>query len=386
MTPRGDRLDIILDQMLDNWTRGGPLVGAELIVRHRGTLLYHKATGLRDRENGQPVVENTVFRLASLTKAITSVAAMALIDRGLFGLDDLVSKFLPEFLPRLASGEVPPITIRQLLTHTAGLTYSFLQPDDSPYRRARISDGVDEPGVSMSEQMRRIASVPLIYTPGTSWGYSVGLDVIGAVIERVTGGSLEEAVATSVTKPLGMSDTSFAPPDRNRLVAQYMDGHPTPSRMGDHQVIPFGEGTVHFVPDRAWTPGSFNSGGAGLFGTAADYARFLEAVRTRDSKILSAKSAEAVFTNGTNDFLIGFLGPGWGFGIGGAVLVEPAVAGSPQSAGTWHWSGGYGHHCFVDPTRELTMILMTNTSFAGMVGLIPDTIRDVIYSQIGTTD
>lgn len=384
MTSGNDRLDTTLDRMLEQWIESGKLVGAELVIQHRGDVVYHKASGLRDREKGKPMGEGTIFRLASLTKAITSVAAMAMIDRGLFSLEDQVSKFLPEFLPRLASGEAPPITIRQLLTHTAGLTYSFLQPDDGPYRRARVSDGVDEPGVSMSEQIRRIVSVPLIYTPGTSWGYSVGTDVIGAVIERVTGAPLEEAVATFVTTPLGMWDTSFAPPDPNRLVAQYVDDFPTPSRMRDHQVTPFGEGAVHFVPDRALTPGTFQSAGAGLFGTASDYARFLEAVRTRDNTILSTESAEAVLTNGTNDLLVAPLGPGWGFGIGGAVLVDPAAAGSPQSAGTWHWSGGYGHHCFVDPARQLTMILMTNTSFAGMVGVIPDTIRDVIYSQIGT--
>jgi CubicO group peptidase (beta-lactamase class C family) len=163
------------------------------------------------------VRDDTVFRLASMSKPIVSVAALALIDQGKLSLDDPVTKWLPDFRPRLADGREPVITVRHLITHTSGLGYKFLEAADGPYHKAEVSDGIAEPGLTAAVNLERLASVPLLFEPGTSWSYGLSIDVLGEVIARAGGRTLPELVEQLVTGPLAMTDTRFTVTDRGRL-------------------------------------------------------------------------------------------------------------------------------------------------------------------------
>ena len=228
--------------------------------------------------------------------------------------------------------------------------------------------------------MRRIASVPLVFEPGTDWRYSVSTDVLGAVVASASGMTLPEAVARYVTGPLGMADTTFVVADPARLAAAYRDGEESATRMHEAgDTVPMGEPGVPFSPGRATDPEAWPSGGGGMSGTAADYARFLEAIRTGGAPVLSAASAELLTTHQIGDLRAWSEGEGWGHGLGAAVLLDPAAAGTPQHAGTWQWGGVLGAHWFVDPVEALTVVVLTNSSLAGVIGDFPVEFRDAIY-------
>ena len=283
------------------------------------------------------------------------------------GLDDPVIRWLPDFQPKLA-GQVPTITLRQLLTHTAGLSYGFMQPDDGPYLKLGVSDGMDQPGLGFAEQLKRVTEAGLFYPPGAAWLYSVGLDVLGAAMEAATGKALGAVVAEKVTDKLGMTDTGFSVSDPARLAVPYADGLP-PEKMGATHTVPFAElSGIKFAPERINTPGSFPSGGAGAACSAPDFLGFLEAIRTGGRPIVSQATASAMLTNQTGGHAIVTSGPGVGFGFGGAVIIDAEAAASPLPQGSWMWGGVYGHSWFVDPQGETSYVLMTNTSTEGMSG------------------
>ena len=364
------------------------IVGTVVLIARDGELVYEHSAGLADRESGKEMRIDALFRLASVTKAIVCAAAMALIERDELSLESPVDRWLPEFRPKLPSGESPAITIRHLLTHTAGLDYRFQQPPDGPYARANVSDGNDQPGLSMQENIRRIASAPLVNRPGVTWHYSVANDVLGAVMERAVGKPLPEIVSERITRPLGMSDTSFTVADVNRLAVPYVDATPVPKRMSDGEVVPLpppmpGAGIV-FVPSRVFDPTSFPSGGAGMTGSARDLLRFFETIRRGGGEMLSKESTAQMMRNQTANLSSDAQGPGpgVGFGFGGSVLVDPSATGSPQSRGTWQWGGVYGHSWFVDPERKLTVIALTNTALEGLFGTFPIQLRDAIYRAL----
>jgi CubicO group peptidase (beta-lactamase class C family) len=315
-----------------------------------------------------------------MTKPIVSVAALALVEQGRLRLDDPVTRYIPEFRPKLADGREPVITVRQLLSHTAGLDYPFNEPEGGPYHRASVSNGFDQPGISIAENLQRIASAPLLYEPGTGWSYSVAHDVLGEVVARAAGEPLPQVVERMVTGPLAMTDTAFVVHDPARLVTAYGDGAPRPSRMGEAYLLPsFGVSPTAYAPNRALDPASYPSGGAGLVGTASDYLRFLEALRAGGESALTSESVKALTASTTGDFGVSGPVPGWGFGFGLSVLDDPQPTGTPQSAGTWQWGGIYGSSWFVDPSRRLTVVVLTNTAVAGMIGPYPDAIRDAVY-------
>ena len=363
------------------------IVGAVVLVAHDGETVFEHAAGLANREAGTPMAIDALFRLASVTKAIVAAAAMTLVERGTLSLDSPVTQWLPEFQPALPSGESPQITIRHLLTHTAGLDYRFQQPADGPYVRANISDGLDQPGLSMQEHIARLASVPLVNPPGVVWRYSVAMDVLGAVMERAEGKSLPQIVDAQIARPLGLTDTAFEVRDAARLAVPYVDGVPRPTRMVDDEVVPvpFTPGTgIVFTPSRAFDTTSFPSGGSGMVGSAPEVLRFFEDLRSGGDPIVSDASAAQMRRN-QNATLPGDAQgpmPGWGFGFGGAVLVDPSAASTPQSPGTWQWGGVYGHSWFVDPQRRLTVVALTNTALEGLYGRFPIDVRDAIYHAL----
>jgi CubicO group peptidase (beta-lactamase class C family) len=359
------------------------LVGTVVLIAQGGKTVLARAMGYADREEGRPVREDSIFLFSSLTKPIVSAAAMVLMDRGVLHLDDPVSHWLPEFRPKMVDGTEPTITVRHLLTHTAGLTYGLSQPVGGPYDRAGVSDGLADPGLSIDEQLQRLGSVPLSYMPGSTWDYSLAIDVLGEVLARASGLTLPELVAQTITRPLRMVDTDFAVRDVHRLATPYVDGKP-PRRMRDPDVVPFGEGAgIRYAPSRISNPRSYPSGGAGMAGTAPDMLKFLEAVRQGGGEILTPSSARAMMSNQIGPLRINIdPTPSWGFGFGGAVLMDPQLAGVPQAAGTWKWGGVYGHHWFVDPVNQLTVVATTNTAIEGMIGKFTTDLMTAIYSAV----
>lgn len=357
------RLDPIVQAALDEQR----IVGGVVLAARGGALVYARAAGLADREAGRTMTRDAIFRASSLSKPIVTGAALALVEAGVIGLDDPVTRHLPDFRPAF-QGEIPTITLRHLLTHTAGLSYGFMQGEDGPYLKLGVSDGMDQPGLGFPEQLRRVTEAGLFFPPGAAWLYSVGIDVLGAAIEAATGKTLGQVVAEQVTGKLGMADTGFAITDPARLAVAYADG-PSPVKMGATHTVPFAElSGIRFAPDRILDPGSFPSGGAGMACSAPDFLAYVEAIRQGGGGVVSPATAKAMMTNQTGEHLIVTSGPGVGFGFGGAVITDAAVAASPLSTGAWMWGGVYGHSWFVDPARELSFVLMTNTSTEGMSG------------------
>ena len=371
------RIDSVIEQAIAEKR----IVGTVVLVSLDGKLVYQRAAGFADRESKRPMQVDSVFRLSSVSKPIVSAAALALVDQGKLSLDDPVTKWLPDFRPKLASGAAPTITVRQLLTHTSGLGYKFAEKPGSPYYQAGISDGFDELRISLDENVRRLATVPLFNPPGEAWRYSVSIDVLGAVIEKAAGKALPQVVAELITQPLGMRDTAFWAKDPARLAVPYHDAKPEPAPMSDPYVMPYGEGArMTYSPSRALDPKAFPSGGAGMVGTAPDVMRLLEAIRTGGKPILKAATAASMMRNQLGS--VTGPGPGMGFGFGGAVVVDPAAANTPQSAGTWQWGGVYGHTWDVDPARKLTVVAFTNTAPEGLWGKFTTDLRDAVYESV----
>ncbi|MBZ7925082.1 beta-lactamase family protein [Ensifer adhaerens] len=376
-----NRLKAELDPVIAGALDERRILGTVVEILVHGEPAYRCAAGFADREAGRPMTRDGIFLLSSVTKPIVTVAALTLVQSGRVGLDDAVSDWLPAFRPRLPDGSAPRITIRQLLTHSAGLSYVFMEQGDGPYHQHAISSGLDDTDDDFPTLLDKLSDIPLSYPPGKGWGYSMGLDVLGAVIEQVTGSTLPEAVTALVTGPLAMIDTAYAVTDTGRLVTHYGDGSPQPRRLASDDAVPFFGNPVRFSPGRIFNPRAFPSSGAGMAGTSGDVIRLLESLRTAHSPVLDDASARSMFdiqarTGGLAS------GPGWEFGFGGAVLVEPKIAGTPQSRGTLQWDGAYGHKWFVDPARGLTVIALTNTAFEGMNGRFPVDLRDAIYRSL----
>jgi CubicO group peptidase (beta-lactamase class C family) len=358
-----------LDAVIDGSLAADRIVGAVVLASVDGRVVYRRAAGFADREAGAAMQHDAIFRLASVSKLVVATTAMVLIAQRRLGLDGLVETWLPAFRPRLADGSPAHITIRQLLSHTAGLGYGFLEPEDGPYHRAGVSDGMDRSGLTLDENMRRLASVPLLFEPGSSWCYSLSIDVLGAVIEQTSGRTLPDAVRCWVTEPLGLTDTGFVVTDPARLAAAYADHAPRPRRMSDVDRIPTlpGLAAVAMDPARAHDTSAFPSGGAGMVGTAEDVLRLLETLRQGGAPILPELLTLEMGRDQTGGLpVVGW--PGWGHGLGFSVLEDPGAAGTSESPGTWRWGGAYGHSWFVDPAEKLSVVAFTNTALEGMSG------------------
>jgi len=326
--------------------------------------------------------ENTVFRLSSLSKPYVTAAAMHLIEDGELSLDEPVVNWLSDFHPKLADGSRPTITIRHLLTHTAGLGYTLMEGPDGEYRRLRIASGLGGEKVTLSENMRRLGQAALLAAPGSQWIYSMSIDVLGAVIERVTNESLPNAIERIVLRPLELSDTGFYARHPARLAVPYGDGKPEPVRMAEgHQLAVPPVGFATYYPSTALDSTAYPSGGGGMVGTAGDFVSFLEVIRTGGAPILRHETVATMMTDQVGSWAQS-QGPGWGFGFGWAVLVDPIAAVTPQSKGTIKWGGAYGHNWWIDPASRLTVVALTNTAFEGMWGKFTIDMRDYIYASL----
>ena len=357
------------------------IVGAVVLVALGGKVVYRRAAGYADRERNRPMQEDAIFRLASVTKPMVSAAALRLVEQGRLDLRAPVTRWLPEFRPRLRDGRSPVVTVHQLLTHTAGLSYGFMEAEDGPYRRAGVSDGLDA-GAGLGENLRRIAGVPLAYEPGAGWRYSVALDVLGAAMGAAVGEALPEIVRHEITQPLGLEDTGFTVRDISRLAAPYRDGSPAPVRMSSPTRVPFGASAIVFDPERVHDARAYPSGGAGMVGTAPDFMRFLLSLRPSATLRVLAAETVALMMRDHAGPQAESQGPGWGFGYGWSVLTDPARAGTPQGRGTIQWGGVYGHNWFFDPVNDVAVVVFTNTAPEGMSGRFPRAVRDAVYAWL----
>ena len=342
-----------------------------------------------------PATERALFRLASMTKPVTAAAVLQLADAGKLSLDDPVSKFIPEFKnPRVRTpdGPVPAdraVTVRDLLTHTAGLTYDAA---------GGLGNGVGPTEYSLEESVARLAERPLAYQPGKSWQYSLANDVLGRVVEVASGERFDRYLKKHLFDPLGMNDTGFAvdKKDADRFAALYAPGE-------DGRVRPVGG-----VADLdGWTvdvdaplnrdgadgddPG-YLSGGAGLVGTAGDYLRFCRMLLNRGEldgvRVLSEESVDAMATNQTGDFPMAFPLHGDGYGYGVGVVSEDLAAREdrPESPGAYGWAGLYLTYFWVDPDRDLAAVLMTQTLPAGAAADLRERFRDAVYQSLEEPD
>ncbi|MEH2541610.1 MULTISPECIES: serine hydrolase domain-containing protein [unclassified Bradyrhizobium] len=390
-----------LDEVLRGLVEGRSTPGIVVLILQDGRPVYSRSVGVREVGSTAPIGANDMFRVASMTKAVTSVAAMILVEQGKIGLDDPVSRFLPEFTKLRVRGpdgaEGPanrPPTIRELLTHTAGLSYNFINNARlvDAYRDARVTDGLDQPEVTTAEAMQRLASVPLGYQPGTGWEYSLATDVLGAVIEKVTGNGLQSFVTERIAKPLRIESFVFNAPDtvRSRFVQVTRPAQVTGALgtgyvpvMGPEAVpFPPTKGTASLDPNRAFSPTAYNSGGAGMSATIGDYVRFLQMLLNEGEldgvRVLRAETVRQMTQNATGNMPT-IRGPGWGFTLGFGILTDPAAAKSRLPAGSYGWGGIYGTQFWIDPTNRVIGVVMTQTAIIGS-GPISNPVREAFYA------
>jgi CubicO group peptidase (beta-lactamase class C family) len=357
-----------VEAFLQRYVDQGSIAGAVALVLQDGKVAYEKAVGWRDREAGTRMTADTVFRIASQTKAITSAAVLMLVEEGRVGLTDPVSRFIPEYARTTVAvvtvngmDTVPArrqITIRDLLTHTAGIAYGGSGPLSEIYAAKGLGPAAgfgyytadkDEP---ICDTMARLASLPFNAQPGDAFVYGYNTDILGCVVERASGMPLDAFFRTRITGPLKMPDTYFYMPtaDRQRLAAVY-----TTTREGKAERAPDGaRGQGHYVdgPRRSF------AGGAGLLSTARDYARFLEMIRNGGEldgvRLLSPRTVKLMTTN-----QIGTLhsSDGLGFGLG-FQTSDRFGANALDEVGAFGWAGAYGTLYRVDPSSGVTMLLM----------------------------
>lgn len=372
-----------VNEVIDRTLAEKRIVGAVVQIALGGNLVYSRPAGWADRELKRPMRENALFRYASVTKPVVSTAALVLISQGKLALTDPVEKWLPSFRPKLPNGQQGPMTVHHLMTHTAGLTYRFFQGEKGTYELAGVSDGMDLAGITLEENLQRLASVPLLDKPGRMWRYSIATDVLGAVIEKVADMPLSEAVRLLVTHPLSMLDTDFKAVDTDRLTTAYADSVGEPRRLHDSDTVPFVEGTAGFLlsPQRFTDKTAYPSGGAGMIGSAGDFLKLLEALRQGGNPILPKALVTEMTTNQIGNLEMPYW-PGRGFGLGFTLLKDPALAHTPESPGTWRMGGTYGHSWFVDPKEELSVVAFTNTALEGMSGRFTTELCESVYQGI----
>jgi CubicO group peptidase (beta-lactamase class C family) len=343
------------------------LAGLITMVARGGKLVHFERYGMMDIEAEKSMQFDTIFRIYSMTKPITSVAFMMLYEEGLVRLHDPVSKFIPEFATiKVYAGDteidlVRDITIHDILTHTAGFTYDFFDssPVDIMYRDTNMFDPIWVPEVSLSEFIMRVVKLPLAHQPGTTWRYSVATDVLGFLIEVISGTSLDLFLEERIFKPLCMDDTGFHVPKAkiDRFAAMY-----GPTGKGGMELIDAPATSPFLKPPRCL------SGGGGLVSTANDYMRFVHMMLNGGIydgiRILSPKTIKIMTVNHLPDEMIPIqIEPhtlhGCGFGLGFRVLVDVAQCGRLGTEGEFGWGGAASTSFFIDPQEELVGLLLT---------------------------
>ncbi len=354
------------------------IAGAVTVVAKGGKVVYRKAAGHFDREAGIPMFPEAIFRLASVTKPIVSATALAMVDAGVLNLTDVVSDHLPWFKPKLPDGSQPSMTIRHLLNHTSGLTYA-IPPETG------VTSGLVDSNLSLKENFSLYSEhINLLFKPGEGWEYGVSTDVLGAVIEHVSGGRLHDALQKYVGIPLGWKDTGFIvrDHDRRRLAIPYTNGPANLRRItADPELVLDIDGSPFFSlsTGRALNAKAFQSGGAGAVGTADEIMAFLEAIRLGGAPILRPGTAAEAVSNQVGELTLNGRDAGHCFGYLSAIVVDPKPSGRVLPKGTLRWGGAWGHEWFMDISSGISAVMMTNTTVEGVVGAYTRDIPAAIY-------
>jgi CubicO group peptidase (beta-lactamase class C family) len=369
-----EQLARVGEHLRQRYVEPGKIPGSIALVARRGQVCYLDVAGQRDLERGTDMTADTIVRIYSMTKPVTSVALMILYERGLFSLSDPVHRFIPQWrkLRVRTAGSHPlfasepcarHMTIRDLLMHTSGLTYDFMHASniDAAYRE--LSLGLPRHGYTLQEMIDQLATLPLEFSPGERWNYSVATDVLGYLIERISGQSLPDFMQSNIFDPLGMVDTSFEiPADKvARLASCY-------ERNLQKEVV-----LEDDCQDSHFSKRTFWSGGGGLLSTAADYFRFCQMLLNGGSldgrRVIGSRTLQFMTRNhlpggvDMSQYATGSFSEtvydGVGFGLGFANKVDPVANGFPASAGSYFWGGLASTLFWVDPREELVVVFLT---------------------------
>ncbi len=373
------RIPAFLDE---RYIKTGKLPCAQVQVWRRGKLAVDEVLGLADRERKRPLEKDAIFRIYSMTKPVTSVAFMMLVEQGLVALDDPVAKFIPEWanLGVFAAGTdagwattppARPMLMIDLLRHTSGLTYGFQMQGniDAAYRKLKVAE--DLRLGTLQEFIDKLGKLPLVFSPGEAWNYSVSTDVLGYLVETISGMPFEAYLEQNIFQPLSMIDTAFTVPaeKKHRLTACYAAG------VLGSKAVKAGPPPLQDDPEKSpyLTPTDFPSGGGGLTSTMADYMRFarmllnggeLDGARLLSPKTLQLMTANHLpggkdLTQMSKSLFSEATYAGVGFGLGFGVTVDPAATMIPGSKGDFFWGGAASTFFWVDPVEDLTVVFMT---------------------------
>ena len=367
--------------LCDRYVNDGKFPCAQVQIAHKGEIVLRHTVGKSDIETDRELSENAIFRIYSMTKPLTSIALMQLYEQGHFILEDKIEKYLPEFSnPQVLVGgsylspvlrpAQTPLTVRDMLMHTSGLTYAFHFSNnlDKMYRHSNLGSialrSNDEEMPNLEETVKRLSAMPLLFDPGTSWNYSMSTDVCGRLVEVLSGLSLDEYILENITEPLGMVDTAFSVDSRNidRFTSNYAYTETNPlTKIDDWSASPYLERPV------------FLSGGGGLVSTTDDYQRFatmlLQGGESDGVRVIGQRTLEFMASNHLpnratlNDFGQSTFSEtameGMGFGLGFSVLEDPIANAALGSKGEFAWGGAASTRFWVDPKEEITCIFMT---------------------------
>ncbi len=373
---RLQNLTRVIDRNIDEeW-----LAGSVVLIARDGEIAYLNAAGMQDREAGIPMKENTIFRIASMTKPITTTAVMMLYEEGHFMLNDPVSEYIPAFEdarvladsengsnsdPATVAAE-NPVTIRDLLTHTSGLVYHWNDELGPVYNENGITHGLIEDKSTLAEDIPVLADLPLLHEPGEQWTYGLSIDVLGYLVEVVSGMPLDEFFQSRIFEPLGMDDTQFhvSPEQESRLATAYTVGSEGDlKRLGDEPVT--GNGANRYSASYPLAEShQFLAGGAGLTSTVPDYYRFCQMMlnggELNGVQLLSPKTVELMTTDQVGDLL-----PNSGFGYGFGITRNLAEGGELDSPGSYGWGSFWYGTFFIDPAENMIGISVAQKNPAG---------------------
>lgn len=351
-----------INPVMQKYVDDGKLPGMLTLVARQGKVVHLETFGKMDLAKNKPLKEETIFRIYSMSKPVTSIAMMLLYEEARFNLDDPVSKYIPEFkdlkvFNRMSGDSMVvddlenKMTIRHLFTHTSGLTYGWGgRPVDSLY----WEENIFEPGSTLKQMIEKLGRIPLVFQPGTKYEYSVSTDVLGYLVEVISGMPFEQFLKKRLFQPLDMVDTGFFVPEekRHRYAELYRHNKKT-GKMEVPEDIPLGDGPHKFFP----------SGGGGLVSTTHDYLRFCQMLLNGGEldgiRILGKKTVELIRMNHLPDDVKLWGGTSHGWGLGFAVVLDMAKSGELASEGTYSWGGAAATNFWIDPEENLIGIFMT---------------------------
>ncbi len=380
-----------IDDNLNDWVKKGWMNGAVGLIVRNGKVVYYKPVGYNEMDTKEPMKKDGIFRIASQTKAITSVAAMMLYEEGKFLLDDPISKYIPSFANEKVIDHfnykdstyttipaIRQITIRDILTHTSGLGYAQIgdKMSNALYAKNNITTGINVQNDNLSNAMSRLGSLPLIHQPGEKWTYGLNVDLLGELVEIWSGKTLEEFFNQRIFIPLGMKDTYFNLPQAkaNRLVNMYSE-----DSLGilQKQLA----GALGMNVNYPLVKKAYFSGGAGLSSTVMDYAIFLQMMLNdgiyNSKRLLSRNTVRMMTMNQIGDLNVG----ADKFGLGFAIVTDKSSAAFPSQAGTYSWGGAFKTSYWVDPKEKMIVIFyrqLTNTTH----GELGDKFRVLAYQAL----